>query len=132
MSKAAPRETARSELAEALRRCRIAFVGVGLFSCLINILMLTAPLFMLQVYDRVLPSRSIPTLVGLAILTAGLFAFQGILDAIRGRVLLRIGGSINDDLSGRVYDVVVRLPLKSKARAMDCSRSATSTRSAAS
>lgn len=103
---------AGTELAQALRRCRFAFIGVGLFSCLINILMLTGPLFMLQVYDRVLPSHSIPTLVGLAVLTAALFAFQGVLDAIRGRVLLRIGGSINDDLSGRVYDLVLRLPLK--------------------
>ena len=74
--------------------------------------MLTGPLFMLQVYDRVLPSHSVPTLVGLAILTAGLFAFQGILDAIRARVLLRIGGSIDDELSGRVYDLIIRLPLK--------------------
>jgi ATP-binding cassette subfamily C protein len=105
---------AGEELAQALRRCRFAFVGVGLFSGLINILMLTGPLFMLQVYDRVLPSHSVPTLVGLAILTAGLFAFQGVLDAIRGRVLLRIGASINDDLSGRVYDVVRRLPLRMK------------------
>ena len=101
-----------SELAEALRRCRHAFVGVGLFSCLINILMLTGPLFMLQIYDRVLVSHSVPTLIGLAILTAGLFAFQGILDAIRGRVLLRIGSSLHDDLSARVHDIVMRLPLR--------------------
>src|SRR5262245_2919538 len=103
---------AGAELAEALRRCRLAFVGVGIFSGLINILMLTGPLFMLQVYDRVLPSHSVPTLIGLAILTAGLFAFQGVLDAIRARVLLRIGGSVDDELSGRVYDLVIRLPLK--------------------
>jgi ATP-binding cassette subfamily C protein len=101
-------------LAEALRRCRTAFFAVAVISGLINLLMLTAPLFMLQVYDRVLPSRSVPTLVGLAILTAGLFAFQGILDAIRGRVLIRVGGSLNDDLTTRAYDAVARLPLKSK------------------
>lgn len=115
MSKTAPRQTARSELADALKRCRSAFVGIGLFSCLINLLMLTAPLFMLQVYDRVLPSRSVPTLVGLAILTGALFAFQGVLDAIRSRVLLRIANSINTDLSRRIYDVIVRLPLKMKS-----------------
>ena len=95
-----------------MRRCRAAFVGVGLFSMLINVLMLTAPLFMLQVYDRVLPSHSVPTLIGLAILTAALFSFQGVLDAIRSRVLLRIGGSISEDLSARVYEAVIRLPLK--------------------
>ena len=95
-----------------MRRCRAAFVGVGLFSMLINVLMLTAPLFMLQVYDRVLPSHSVPTLIGLAILTAALFSFQGVLDAIRSRVLLRIGGSISEDLSARVYEAAIRLPLK--------------------
>ena len=99
-----PKSTPGSELADALRRSRSAFLGVGLLSGLINILMLTGPLFMLQIYDRVLPSHNIPTLVGLAILTAGLFLFQGILDAIRGRVLLRIGGAINDELSARAYD----------------------------
>ena len=66
-----PKPTAGSELADALRRSRSAFLGVGLLSGLINILMLTGPLFMLQIYDRVLPSHSIPTLVGLAILCAG-------------------------------------------------------------
>ena len=69
-----PKAVPGAELADALRRCRFAFLGVGLFSGLINILMLTGPLFMLQVYDRVLPSHSVPTLIGLAILTAGLFA----------------------------------------------------------
>jgi PrtD family type I secretion system ABC transporter len=111
-SKAVRPEESGAELAQAIRRCRVAFVGVVLFSGLINILTLTGPLFMLQVYDRVLPSHSVSTLIGLAILTAGLFGFQGILDAIRGRVLLRIGVSINDDLSTRVYDLLVRLPLK--------------------
>lgn len=108
------KQTARSELAEALRRCRQALVAVGLLSGLINMLMLTAPLFMLQVYDRVLPSRSVPTLIGLALLTACLFSFQGILDVIRSRVLLRVGSSINEDLSARVYDTVARLPLKTR------------------
>jgi len=105
----------RSELAQALRRCRHAFVGVALVSGLINILMLTGPLFMLQVYDRVLPSHSVPTLIGLTVLTIGLFSFQGILDACRGRILLRVGGSINGDLSGRVYETIMRLPLKTQS-----------------
>jgi ATP-binding cassette subfamily C protein len=110
-----PRDETGSELAEALGRCRNAFIGIGVFSGLINVLMLTAPLFMLQIYDRVLPSHSVPTLIGFAVLAAALFAFQGVLDAIRGRVLLRIGSSVNADLSGRVYDLVVRLPLTTRA-----------------
>ena len=55
----------RSELGDALRACRNAFVGVGVMSCMINLLYLTGSLFMLEVYDRVLPSRSVPTLIGL-------------------------------------------------------------------
>ena len=55
--------TPRSELAQALGRCSSALWGVGLMSGLVIILMLTGPLFMFQVYDRVLPSRSVPTLV---------------------------------------------------------------------
>jgi len=62
---------ASSELAAALGACRRAFLAIGLFSGMSNILMLTGSLFMLEVYDRVLPSRSVPTLVALLILTAG-------------------------------------------------------------
>ena len=73
----------RSELGDALRACRSAFVGVGVMSCIINMLYLTGSIFMLEVYDRVLPSRSVPTLVGLIVLASGLYIGQGILDLIR-------------------------------------------------
>ena len=66
-----------SELSDALESCRSAFVATGLMSGMSNILMLTGSIFMLEVYDRVLPSRSIPTLVGLVILAAGLFHGAG-------------------------------------------------------
>jgi PrtD family type I secretion system ABC transporter len=114
MAELKPFGTAKAEFAAALRRCKAGLIGVGLFSGVINILMLTAPMFMLQVYDRVLPSRSVPTLIGLALLVIALFAFQGILDAIRARVLVRVGNSINEDLSARIYDAIVRLPLRGR------------------
>jgi PrtD family type I secretion system ABC transporter len=101
----------RSELGDALRACRSAFVGVGVMSCIINLLYLTGSIFMLEVYDRVLPSRSVPTLVGLIVLAAGLYIGQGILDLIRGRILGRIGTSLDEALNARVFDTVVRLPL---------------------
>jgi ATP-binding cassette subfamily C protein PrsD len=106
----------RSELAEALAACRGAFYGTALISGMSNILMLSGAMFMLEIYDRVLPSRSMPTLVGLLVLVAALFAALGILDAIRGRILVRIGGALDETLSGRVYDTLVRLPLKAGAR----------------
>ncbi|MDE2063396.1 MAG: type I secretion system permease/ATPase, partial [Bradyrhizobium sp.] len=101
----------QSELGEALRACRSAFIGVGIISCMINLLYLTGSLFMLEVYDRVLPSRSVPTLIGLIILAGGLYIAQGILDLIRGRILGRIGTSLDEALNARVFDIVVRLPL---------------------
>lgn len=101
----------RSELAEALRACRGAFVGVGLISCMINLLYLTGSMFMLQVYDRVLPSRSVPTLVGLVVIAAVLYIAQGVLDLLRGRILGRVGTSLDEALNARVFDTVVRLPL---------------------
>ncbi len=102
----------RSELAEALAACRGAFISIGLMAGMSNILMLTGAFFMLEVYDRVLPSRSIPTLVGLVMLAGGLYTAQGLLDLIRGRILVRIGGRLDEALSGRVYETIVRLPLK--------------------
>jgi ATP-binding cassette subfamily C protein len=104
-----------SELREALNSCRHAFLGVGLFSGLINLLYLTGPLFMLEVYDRVLPSRSVPTLVGLVGVVGVIFAFQGFLDLIRGRMFSRIGAALDERLSQRVFNALVRLPLKGRS-----------------
>jgi len=106
----------RSELGEALRSCRNAFIGVGIMSCMINLLYLTGSIFMLEVYDRVIPSRSVATLVGLVILCGGLYIAQGILDMIRGRILGRIGTSLDEALNARVFETIVRLPLLVGAR----------------
>jgi ATP-binding cassette subfamily C protein PrsD len=105
---------ARSELSAALYSCRGAFAGIGIMSGVLNVLALTGSFFMLEVYDRVLPSRSVPTLIGLIIIAAILYACHGLLDLIRGRILVRIGGVIDDALSGRVYDLVARLPLRGR------------------
>lgn len=101
----------RSELGDALRACRSAFIGVGAMSCMINLLYLTGSIFMLEIYDRVLPSRSVPTLVGLIVIAGGLYVAQGVLDLIRGRILGRIGTSLDEALNNRVFESVVRLPL---------------------
>ncbi|TIT87090.1 MAG: type I secretion system permease/ATPase, partial [Mesorhizobium sp.] len=100
-----------SELADALRSCRAAFAGVALFSGVSNILMLTGAMFMLQVYDRVLPSRSVPTLIAMAILAGILFVGQALIDLARGRIMIRIGAELDDAVGGRVFTAVSRLPL---------------------
>ena len=110
----ATREARPSELREAMSACWHAFIAIAVVSGLINILYLTGSFYMLEVYDRVLPSRSIPTLVALSILALTLFAFQGILDVIRSRVMVRIAATLDERLSARVYDIMVQLPLKTR------------------
>jgi ATP-binding cassette subfamily C protein len=104
----------RSELATALASYKTALIGIGLASGVVNILALTGSIFMMQVYDRVIPGRSVPTLIGLGVIAAGLYAFQGGLDVIRSRLLVRIGSALDADLSGRVFDALARYPLRAK------------------
>ncbi len=99
---------------QALRRSYQAFLGVAVFSGVINILALTGSFYMLQVYDRVLPSRSVPTLVGLSLLMAGFYAVYGLLDFFRIRVMSGVGVRIDADLRDKVYSAVQILPLRSR------------------
>ncbi len=108
---ATQRRAPGTELAGALRSCRGALAGVAIFSGVSNILMLNGAIFMLQVYDRILPSRSVPTLIGLSILAAALFLGQAAIDLLRGRIMTRIGAELDERISGRVFSAIARLPL---------------------
>ena len=65
-------------------------IAVAIYSGAINVLMLTGSLFMLQVYDRVLPSHSVPTLIGLFVIVVVLYTAQGLLDMIRSRITVKV------------------------------------------
>lgn len=78
--------------------------------------MLTSPIYMMQIYDRVLASRSVPTLVALSVLAIVLYIFLGILELIRARILSRIGERIEEQLGGPTFDAVMLLPLKMSKR----------------
>jgi len=106
---APPASAVHPAIAAALKDCRRAFWSVALFSGAVNILMLAGPLYMLQVYDRVLASHSVPTLIALSALLCGAFALQAILDLIRTRVLTRSAGFLDEHLSVVVHKAVVRL-----------------------
>lgn len=99
------------QLTAARRAMRGNLVAVGVFSGVINLLMLTGPLFMLQVYDRVLASQSVDTLVALAVLAAGLYLFMGIIDAVRTRVLVSIGHRFEQRLAGEAFASVLAAPV---------------------
>ncbi len=102
-----PEARGLAELREARSESRNLFVFVAVFSFFVNMLMLSPSLFMLQVYDRVLGSRSEATLVALAALMAYLFLLMGILDYVRGRVLTRIGARFQARLDRRVFTAAI-------------------------
>lgn len=89
-----------------------ALFGIAAFSGVINLLALTGSLFMLQVYDRVLPSQSVPTLVALTVVVAGLFLFQAVLDVIRSRLMVRVASRVDEALGERIFRAVLDLPLR--------------------
>ena len=97
-AKSSPRNQ-RTALNLALRRCRAGFVAVALFSLCINMLMLAAPLYMLQLYDRVLASRNIDTLLLLTIMAAAAILTMSMLDMVRGQALVRLGAWIDRRVS---------------------------------
>ena len=95
------------EIRSALGESRRLFLSIGLFSAFVNLLMLTGPLFMLQVYDRVLTSRSEATLVALIGIVAFLFLMMGLLDHARARVLARAGARFQARMDPRVLGAIL-------------------------
>ncbi len=115
----APRIWAHADFGPIVAAMRPTLGILAVTSCLINLLLLTSPLFMLQVYDRVLPSRSLPTLVALFALAAMMIGFLGVLEVLRARVLTRLGLLVDEDLSPRVFAVLLRR--EQRAGAQGCS-----------
>jgi ATP-binding cassette subfamily C protein len=94
--------------------CRGALLGVAVLSGLINILYLSGSIFMMEVYDRVLPSRSIPTLVGLSVIIIVLYLFQGLFDMVRGRIFARVGAALDEDLSQQIFQGQLSAPIQGR------------------
>ncbi|TQI76774.1 ATP-binding cassette subfamily C protein [Bosea sp. AK1] len=105
---------ARSPLTAAISQWRGAFVAIAVLSGALNLLTLASSLYMLEIYDRVLPSRSIPTLVGLTLLIVMLYVFYALFDILRGRLLLRIGCALDEGLNGKVFQAILSGPLQAK------------------
>jgi ATP-binding cassette subfamily C protein len=100
-------KTGVDELRAVLKSSAAGFLAIGLFSFFVNLLVLTGPLFMLQIYDRVLASRSEATLVALTGLIIGLYLIMGVLDHIRSRVAARIGARFQARFDKRVFNAVL-------------------------
>lgn len=98
----------KAELRAARAQNRALMWSVGLFSVFVNLLMLTGPIFMLQVYDRVLGARSVETLTALFLLVVFLFTTMGLLDYARARVMARVGARFQASLEARVFEAALR------------------------
>jgi PrtD family type I secretion system ABC transporter len=105
------------ELAAALGECRRAFLSVALFSGMVNLLMLAGPLYMLQVYDRVLTSRSVPTLVALSVFLIIAYSFQGGFEVVRSRLTVRIASLLDLRLGASLYEAVIKLANRNQTSA---------------
>lgn len=105
-----------NELKEALQASKQSFIAAGVFSLFINLLMLTAPLYMLQVYDRVVTSRSTETLFYLTLIMLFMFGLMGLLEWVRSRLLVRVGNRLEQKLSQRIYSAMFEQGVKVPAQ----------------
>ena len=101
-------------LKETVAGCRRSFVHVGLFSMFINILMLTLPLYMLQIFDRVLTSRSRETLVYLTLIALAAVLVLGLLEVVRSRILVRVSSWVEQHLAPEAFERSVAASLRAK------------------
>jgi ATP-binding cassette, subfamily C, bacterial PrsD len=99
-------------VATAMRASARRMIGVALFSGVINILMLSGSLYMLQVYDRVIPSRNLATLFGLSLMVLIAYLVQGYFDAMRSRMLCRIATLFDGGLQEAIHSALAALPLR--------------------
>ncbi len=102
---------ADAHLRAAIRSLRGPLYGVSAISCLGNVLMLTGPMFMMLVYNKVLSSKSVPTLVALSLLALLLYMFYGLLEGLRGKLLARLGITFDHRLAPMLFATTLRLPL---------------------
>src|SRR5215472_16812484 len=105
-------QAADDPVSRGLRESARRMIGIAVFSGVINLLMLSGSLYMLQVYDRVIPSRNLATLVGLSLIVLFAYLIQGYFDALRTRMLSRIGTLFDAALQEPIHLALATLPLR--------------------
>lgn len=103
-----PQSGREMQIQEALKMCRVFFVNAGIFSAFLNILYLAPTIYMLQVYDRVVPTRGFATLGLLTLLFVASAATIAVLDLIRTRLFVIASQRLDVQLSGKIFDALMR------------------------
>ena len=97
---------------QGLRESARRMTAIAVFSGVINVLMLSGSFYMLQVYDRVIPSRNIATLLGLSLIVLFAYLVQGYFDALRSRMLCRVATLFDVGLQEAIHCALATLPLR--------------------
>lgn len=108
LSSPAPDDPVALRLHESARR----MVGIAVFSGVVNVMMLSGSIYMLQVYDRVIPSRNLATLLGLSLMVLCAYLIQGYFDALRSRMLCRVATLFDAGLQEHIHTALATLPLR--------------------
>ncbi len=106
----------QSDLVEALRLCKGAFIAAAGFSLVINLLQLVPTIYMLQLYDRVVPTGNLTTLTLLTLILMVLFVTMGILEWVRSQILVRVSTRLEVLLSERLLKVAYKMALYSSGQ----------------
>lgn len=104
--------TSGSELAQVLIRLRRTFISLAAFSGVINLLMLTPAVYMLQIYDRALVSSNVNTLLMLSLLVIGLYLLLGLLEMVRSSVMIRVGNRLDTSINKRIFSAAFERNLR--------------------
>lgn len=102
----------KDELREVLKKFKKTFIHIGIFSFFINLLVLAAPMYMLAVYDVVMPSKSIDTLIFVTIVTIIFFIGMGLLDYVRNKILIVVSNKMDALVNEKIYNAAFELALK--------------------
>ncbi len=105
-------QTLNTYLRDSLKACRQSFFAVVIFSFFVNLLMLTVPVFLLQIYDRVIPNKSTDTLIFLTLIAVFALITLSALDAIRSAILMRIGAWLDHRLSSHIISGTINRSLR--------------------
>lgn len=109
---AASQPPAFETLQDVLNKARSGVIGVVILSVVLNLLLLTGSIYMMMVYDEVLPSHSIPTLVGLLLMVSGIYICQGYFSVLRSNILNQIAASIDLEMAPRIQKAVSYLSVR--------------------
>lgn len=112
----------RNLLSQAIAACRREFVAVGLFSGVVNLLQLTVSLYMMQVFDRVLATRSLDTLLFLTLIAVGAILLLAVLEAVRGQVMQRAAAWIESRVAPEGFERALESQLRGRPYRMEALR----------